>query len=155
MDKKTPIETMIGMLLEKYDLELFEEFEIGFKNEDGSFETPDIRDDRSWRFTNEELQYKNKIDGGWVRSDVALCALARGYDYNEIRKKPFRPKNGGTYYYVEWINGSDPYTTQTEWENSIFDIYNLLHGNCFISPQIARKQERTFYEQLRKEAGLS
>ena len=58
MNKKTPIEIMIDMLLEKYDLELFEEFEIGFKNEDGSFETPDIRDDRSWRFTNEELQYK-------------------------------------------------------------------------------------------------
>ena len=154
MDKKTPIETMIDMLLEKYDLELFEEFEIGFKNEDGSFETSDVRDDRSWRFTNEELQYKDKING-WIRSDVALCALARGYDYNEIRKKPFRPEYGSTYYYVEWINKSDPYVTQTNWENSIFDVYNLLHKNCFISPQIARKQEQIIYKQLRKEAGLS
>lgn len=136
MEKNVLITDWIQMLLNKYDLFLFDEFLIKGAS------------DYRWRFTPTTLQFYANDE--WHDNDEMLCRLAReSYDIKKIR---FKPEKGNIYFYVEWVGEkSEPYVTQTDWDGAAIDMYNYLHDNCFRTAEAAKEKEKIICDRIRKE----
>ena len=139
MGKNVLITDWIQMLLNKYDLFLFDEFRIKMLQGVSGYR---------WRFTPTTLQFY--CNDEWHDNDDMLCKLAReSYDIKKIR---FKPERGNVYFYVEWIGEeSEPYVTQSDWDGAAIDMYNYLHDNCFRTAEAAMKKEKIICDRIRKE----
>lgn len=146
---KNFMEEIIEKIKEKYDLSLFEEFDL-------------IREDGvpvssyPFRLYNGGLQHMFKdsnLETCWIDCpDFFYQFIKEAYG---IKKHPFIPVKNGRYYYISWNNlDEEPYMTEEKWEGSIFDIYNLKAGNCFRIPEEAQRKKDEVYRRIMYDVGV-
>ena len=113
------------------DVEFGEEFEIRFFHPYGnpSFYIKAVIDDKGLIITETTLRYDYKI-GDEVDASCLLACLLRG-ECKII--KPWKPKNGECYYYVNPQAG----VFGAHWNNCTCDVYNYKLGNCYRTPEEA------------------
>lgn len=145
MKKDTLMAKLINMILEKYDLSYLDQFRlIAFPDEHVSKD----QINKIWRITPETAQWLDN-NNVWHNDDKTLCDIAR--EYFNVVKIPFRPRTKQTYFYVEWIGNHEPYTTQTTWDDALIDMYNFTSGNCFMTAEAARKNEKAIFNRMQTE----
>lgn len=89
---------------------------------------------RAFRFTSNSLQIH--YPQGWEEAhDMTLRALLRG-DL-KVAKLPWKPKESGTYNYVNFYNGQIVQTIYVE--NCISDKTRVESGNCYRTEEEAKK----------------
>lgn len=98
---------------------------------------------RAFRFTSNSLQIH--YPQGWEEAhDMTLRALLRG-DLKVV-KLPWKPKESGTYNYVNFYNGEIVQTIYVE--NCISDKTRVESGNCYRTREEAENHVDEWMEKL-------
>lgn len=124
---------LIPKIAEMLGVEIGEEFQI-------------VPLDGIYRLSDFGLQTKLFLKSGerWESSKYITPLLTGQY---QIKKIPFKPKKGETYYLVGWNSEQLISVSSVIWMNDV--DYGLLYcGNCFRTEAEAEKHKYEIYEKL-------
>ena len=96
-----------------------------------------------FRFAN--IRLEKLYNDGWFKADINyLVGLINGQ--YEVVKLPWKPKESGTYNYVNFYNGEIVQTIYVE--NCISDKTRVESGNCYRTYEEAKKHVDEWMEKL-------
>lgn len=132
---KTLKEEVIKMLMDRIGVAEDEEFEARLAN--GACEVN--------KFCNGELL--TKVNEEW-RDNSMWAVFVKYFDVYEFKVKPFKPKIGDWYYYVN-ISGELIYEEFKKFNT--FDHLNRAMGNCFRTKELAEAHKEEILKILKGE----
>lgn len=133
---KTLKEEVMELLMDRIGVAENEEFESQFASEEYQVN----------KFCNGELL--TKVNEEW-RDNSMWAVFVKYFDVYEFKVKPFKPKIGNWYYYVNILG--NPVHGEFKEHYNTFDCLNRAIGNCFRTKESAEAHKEEILKILKGE----
>lgn len=115
----------------------------------GERELMNVKISKSDDYTGFELSYADSTKQ--MGNSSAVMQELMFSDKMRIIKKPWKPKDGGKYWYVRFDGNNNSIIDSSCWDQHSFDFTKYIIGNCFKTKKEAEEHQDDIFKILKGE----